>query len=100
VSALLGALSTLDLTFGGSTSALCRGTTTYSFIKQQICQHADIMTDPTLDKTGATCDALSIGFSFTADPALMGEVIAPTSNAQLCDGGDDDALAPDNCSTP
>ncbi|MGD0525342.1 MAG: hypothetical protein ABSE49_09375 [Polyangiaceae bacterium] len=100
VSSLLGALSTLDLSLNGSTAALCRGTPTYDFVKGLICQHADIMTDPTLDKTGATCDALSIGFSFTADPALMGEVVVPTSSVQLCDGGDDDALAPDNCSTP
>jgi hypothetical protein len=57
------------------------------------------MTDPTKDKTGATCDALSVGFAFTADPALMGEVVALTTKPSVCDGGDDDA-APDNCATP
>jgi hypothetical protein len=99
VSDLLGALQSLDLTFGGSSQALCRGTSTYSFIKQQICSHADIMTDPTADKTGATCDALSVGFAFTADPALMGDVVSPGVKTSVCgDGGDFDAA--DNCATP
>jgi hypothetical protein len=100
VSDLLGALQTLDVTFGGSTAALCRGTATYDFIKQQICQHADIMTDPTLDQTGATCNALSVGFAFTSDPAELGPVVNPGVKAAVCgDGGDVDA-APDDCTTP
>ncbi len=99
ISDLLGALQSLDLTFGGTSQALCRGTATYSFIKQQICAHADIMTDPTADKTGATCDALSVGFSFTADPALMGEVVSPGIKSSVCGDGGDDA-APDDCTTP
>jgi hypothetical protein len=100
ISNLLGSLQSLDLTFGGTSQALCRGTSTYSFIKQQICAHADIMTDYTKDKTGATCDALSIGFAFSADPALMGAVTSAGTKGTLCgDGGDDDA-APDDCTTP
>jgi hypothetical protein len=43
--------------------------------KPLICQYADIMTDPLSDQMGKTCDALSLGFGFTAEPALMGDVV-------------------------
>ena len=73
---------------------ICQGTSTYTFIKSQICQYADIMTDPTLDLTGASCNAISLGVAFTADPALLGAVNAPIVKNGQCG---DAAPTPDNC---
>jgi hypothetical protein len=83
------------LTLGGST--ICPGSSLYTNIKQQICAAADIMTDPTKDNKGATCDALSVAFGFTADPAVMGAVVpSPVRTGNCGDAG----LPNDDCTTP
>ena len=95
---LLSALQQLTL-LGQS---LCRGQPVYEAIKTEICQSADIMSNPSDDKMGKTCDALSLAFGFTADPANMGDVVSAGAKASLClvgEGGDVDA-APDDCTMP
>ena len=84
------------LSFSGT--EICRGYSNYTFIKSLICQYADIMTDPTLDKTGTTCDALSIGMAFTTDPANMGSALEPPAKVSGCDAGPD--AGPDDCTQP
>lgn len=79
---------------------VCPGSMAYSLVKSQICQYADIMTDPTKDMTGATCDALSLGMGYTADPAILGPIVPGTTHPSLCypEGGAPDAA--DNCQNP
>ena len=93
-SSVLGALD--SLTFGGQ--PVCRGTQTYASVKQQICAAADITADPGSDNRGAPCDALSIGFGFTADPALMGDVVSQPARTSPC--GDGGPEPPDDCTMP
>ncbi len=81
ISQLLSSLQTVAVTGLGP---LCPGTSTYSFVKQEICKYADIMTDPLKDLTGTTCDALSLGIGFTADPAQLGSVAAAAIKTSLC----------------
>ena len=96
VSDLLGAIQNVYV----GTTPLCRGTTFYGLIKNQACQYADIMTDPTLDLMPPatmptnTCDALSLGIGFTADPALMGGIVPPSMKLSPCP---DAGGPPDNC---
>jgi hypothetical protein len=89
VTSMLASLSTLNV----ANVPLCQGSTYYGVIKSEVCQYSDIMTDPNKDRTGATCDALSLAIGFTADPALMGDVVASPIKTSLCppDAG------PDNC---
>ncbi len=77
------------------TTPLCRGSSLYSLVQGEACQYADIMTDPTQDLMGKTCDALSLGIGFTADPALMGSVVTPSQAAPPCEAGV--GAEPDNC---
>jgi hypothetical protein len=87
VAKLLGALTALTL----GNSPICRGTPVYGNLKSQICQASDIATDPTRDNAGAACDALSVAFGFTADPARLGPVVPAMVLASACpDAGTDD----------
>ncbi len=76
-----------------SSASVCPGSTYYELLKGEACQYADIMTDPTQDQTGLTCDALSLGIGFTADPALLGSIVATPVHISNCypDGGAPDA---------
>jgi len=76
-----------------SSASVCPGSTYYELLKSEACQYADIMTDPTQDLTGLTCDALSLGIGFTADPALLGPIVAAPVKVSNCypDGGAPDA---------
>ena len=91
MSDLLGALQSIN--YLGS--PICQGSSTYSVIKGQVCQYADIMIDPAQDNMGNTCDAVSTGIGFTADPALLGSVIAPPPPTTLCEAGV--GAEPDTC---
>lgn len=89
ISQLLQSIQTVTV-FG---SPICPGSNDYALVKQEICQYADIMTDQTKDNTGATCDALSLGIGFTADPALLGDVVPTAQRPLLCPAD----AAPDDC---
>lgn len=90
VTGMLTALQ--DLTIAGA--YLCQGSALYADIKSQICQYADIMTTSTDDLMGKTCDAVSLAFAFTADPANLGGVVPTPVKAPPCEAG-----TPDSCST-
>jgi hypothetical protein len=82
------------LTLGGA--PVCPGTVYYVGVKSQICAAADIMTDLTQDNKGATCDALSVAFGFTADPAHIGDVLGTQPRTPSCSTD----AAPDDCTKP
>jgi len=84
-----------SLTLAGA--PICPGSSLYANVKQQICGAADIATDPANDNKGAACDALSVAFGFTADPALMGAVISSGAKQGTCG---DAGLTTDDCTTP
>lgn len=92
-SQLLGQLPTLSV----MGNAICQGTSYYSLVKNLICNNSDIRTDPTTDKMGGLCDAISIGFGFTADPALMGNTASVSPQMSLCPANDS---GPDDCTKP
>jgi hypothetical protein len=74
---LLGNLATLpnpdvDGSYLCGTDSKLAGS--YQVVKTYICSQQDIMSSEGLDNTMATCDALSMSFGFTAEPALLGVV--------------------------
>ena len=81
------------LTIGGKTVCPNDQNGYYSLLKSEACQYADIMNDPTQDLTGATCDSLSLGIGYTADPALAGSIVGSIPHGSLCypEGGAPDA---------
>ena len=89
VTGMLTAMQALSI----AGTPLCQGTALYTNVKEQICQYADIMTSSTDDLMGKTCDALSLAFGFTADPANMGNVITTPAKMTSCEAG-----TPDSCS--
>jgi len=64
----------------GSANAICApGQEAFlALAKAQICGNVDIMGDRLVDKTGATCDATSVAFTFEAGPAALGPKMAFT----------------------
>jgi hypothetical protein len=92
VSQLLSSLQTVTI----GANPICPtgpGAATYAFVKQEVCKYADIMTDQSSDLKGMTCDALSLGIGFTADPALLGSVQPTAVKTSLCDSD----AGPDDC---
>lgn len=65
-------------------SFICPTTATYEQLRSLICKAADVTADPARDRTGAACDALSLGFGFTSDPALTGRVVKPPKRPVNC----------------
>jgi hypothetical protein len=86
--------SALDVMMHYPGGVMCPGTPVFTLLKPQICSAADIMTDPTKDNTGASCNGLSITYAFTADPARLGPVV-PTSDTPPCNGA-----SPGDCTSP
>jgi hypothetical protein len=64
---------------------------TYLTFKNYICSLQDIPSDYSRDNTGAPCDAISMAFGFTAEPALLGVVTPLPATPAGCqqDGGVD-----------
>lgn len=72
---------------------LCGDSGTYQQIKRLICGVRDITAAVQNDNTGAFCDALSIGFGFSAAPARMGSPYAKPPPTPPCGAQwDDDCL--------
>ncbi len=67
----LTALAAFDDPFvdGGK---LCGSSLTYQAVKPRICGSVDIAARPADDRTGARCDAFSLGFGFRAVAAVAG----------------------------
>jgi hypothetical protein len=67
---------------------ICPGTQSYDDVKALICRGADILGDPLKSDPATPCDALSIGFGFTAYPAKIGPVVqAPAGPPNCPDSG-------------
>jgi hypothetical protein len=93
--ALLGALHTLKV----SDTWICPGTPSYNQFKLAVCQTLDVCARPAQDNQRAPCDAISLGFGFTAQPALLGSLVTLPREADNCaDGGVDDDASADDCS--
>lgn len=73
---------------------VCKGTSLYSNVKQTICASLDVVGDPTQDRTGATCDALSLAVGFTADPAQLGPSATGANPLTCPDAGPGDCTMP------
>lgn len=70
---------------------ICPGSAAYATLKMFICQGSDVVTDPTMDNTGATCDGLSMAVGFTADPAIAGPIEMGSTRTNGCpEAGPDD----------
>jgi hypothetical protein len=97
-SKLLASLAVLPDPFV-SGGYLCGDDPTYLSVKKKICDATDIATSAGQDGKGAACDALSVGFGFTAEPALLGRVLAPRGATPhgCSDGG---APVQDQCPSP
>jgi hypothetical protein len=61
----------------------------YKTLHDELCQTADIMSDPARDRTNAACNALSIAIPFVALPAKLGAPFA-ASPVRFCEGGVED----------
>src|SRR5690606_12383419 len=68
VVSLVGQLGSLD----GGGRRLC-DSANFAVVKESICSAADLASEVSMDnEPGATCDAISIGYRFTAEPAVAG----------------------------
>jgi hypothetical protein len=67
---------------------ICRTTFGYSTAKAQICTAPDILVDGTEPKS-TPCDAVSFGFGYSAQAAVLGSTVASGKPATFCDAGND-----------
>jgi hypothetical protein len=88
---LLAAIGTVEQVVGGDAgnAQLCN-LPFFSLVRDGLCGAVDIASAPALDFDPAgKCDALSIGFAFTASPALVGDVRTGTPDVNPCTAGPD-----------
>jgi hypothetical protein len=69
---------------------ICQTTFGYSTAKAQLCAAPDILVDGTKPKS-ASCDAISFGFGYSAQAAVIGSPTASGKPARFCDAGVDPA---------
>lgn len=93
-SSLLATLETLpDPTAPGR--RMCRDTAAFGLIRELACSSSDVTSDPTLDNTGSSCDALSANVGFEAVAASFGTIsVRPLPAPSCVDGG---AATPPGC---
>jgi hypothetical protein len=72
---------------------ICTDNQLYGLVKQNICDFADITS--TIASPNAACDALSLGFSFTATAAKLGVVMPDDVPQAYCTPATDPAA--DKC---
>ena len=86
---LLSTLAAVPDYLSNARPFLCGDDFSYMYFKYRACQVADITSNPTLDNTNAPCDAVSMGFRFSAEPAHLGEVygVPPPPAGCMTDGG-------------
>jgi hypothetical protein len=74
---------------GGANQLLCESAS-FSTVKEYVCSAADLSVAPSKDHVpGTGCDALSVGYAFTAAPALKGGVSSVASVPTRCDPNPD-----------
>jgi hypothetical protein len=66
-------------------------------VRPVICAALDLPSEPRLDGTGTTCDAVSIAIAFTAFPAKIQYRLDRDPIPRGCEG---DAAIPDDCTQP
>lgn len=69
---------------------ICKSPLVYKLAKSTICAAADLSTNPLRDRTGADCDAISLGLRFRASPASFGVVRPKPVPIDTCPGFVDD----------
>jgi hypothetical protein len=67
----------------------------YQLIKTVVCDTADISSQAITDNSNAPCDAVSVGMTFTAGPAMLGGVLSVPAAPAGC--GDAGLTFTDNC---
>ncbi len=76
---------------------MCKSTIFYPTLKKQVCASADIASSIARDRTNFPCDSVSMGFTFSADPAKFGMLrpkrVDPDA-AAACVGFADDCTKP------
>jgi hypothetical protein len=88
---LLAAIGTVEQPLGGDAgnAQLCT-VPFFGLVRDSLCGAVDIASAPALDfAPSGACDALSIGFAFTAFPALAGDVRVGTPDVNPCTAGPD-----------
>jgi hypothetical protein len=78
-------IATLRDPFNRSTF-LCGNDATFQGFRSDLCQAADIMSDPALDGTDAGCNAISLVVGFNAVAANVGALYAGKPAQTGCDG--------------
>ena len=72
------------ITPGRPLCATDSGLELYGLIKKNACEGVDLTANPSLDRTGAPCDAISNAISFTAVSAAIGTVYEPPNSNSDC----------------
>jgi hypothetical protein len=88
---LLAAIGTVEQVLDGDAGnvQLCN-VPFFGLVRDSLCGAVDIASAPSLDfAPSGACDALSIGFAFTAFPALVGDVRVGTPDVNPCAAGPD-----------
>jgi hypothetical protein len=57
---------------------------TYTVIRNTVCKHRDLNSNPDNDNRNFVCDAVSFGIGFQAKVAQFGDVIPPPSPTYGC----------------
>jgi hypothetical protein len=85
---LLTNMATIPDPTSDSGAFLCGNDPAYLYLKNHvICALQDIPVNPMNDNTGAPCDAISMAFAFTAEPALLGTVSPLPATPSGCSQG-------------
>jgi hypothetical protein len=79
---------------------LCGSNANYALLKSYICSLQDIAVNSSLDNLGARCDAISMAFGFTAEPARLGVVAPLPPTPAGCSSADGGIPFHDSCQGP
>jgi hypothetical protein len=83
---VLRGLSEFVFQQGGTDVTICDRTDLFSFAHQLICAYADAVPPD----VGSRCTELTIGFGFTAAPAIIGPIRSRPTTTKPCDRSDEE----------
>lgn len=63
---------------------VCGSDPYYASLRDTLCRVLDLPTDPNTDGRETSCDAVSLILNFTADPAVLGDVISRPPRVRPC----------------
>jgi hypothetical protein len=84
---LLSNMATIPDPTSDGGAYLCGQDVAYQLLKNYICSLQDIASNSTQDNLGAPCDAISMSFGFTAEPAQLGVTAPLPATPQGCNAG-------------